>query len=252
MTDQIGEADQWPVLQKLRANFENKEAIYIEKGAVRVRISNIRCFFCGSRVAEADVEEIPAPGLGCGIFNSGGQDPTSPFRGKSPTRWSVGVAEGYMTFSDYEWSSRVQGAYWSIYSHPKVVKEVLELASQLSGKVDSMGRYHKINALVRGFRHSRRKVHVILTRDSVCAGDDCDAPHEKRVEVYSTLDVEAFVTEVSSGYLPSVAGAKHSWTCERNGVKIATIEQSGIRVLVRESVFLQHNRVHFTYHPAGS
>lgn len=27
------------------------------------------------------------------------------------------------------------------------------------------------------------KIPVVLTRDSVCVGDGCDAPHEKTVEV---------------------------------------------------------------------
>ena len=54
---------------------------------------------------------------------------------------------------------------------------------------------------------ARPKIPVVLTRDSVCAGDDCDAPHEKTVEVYSFVDSEAFAREISSGYLPSVADA---------------------------------------------
>jgi hypothetical protein len=96
----------------------------------------------------------------------------------------------------------------------------------------------------------RPKIPVVLTRQSVCAGDDCDAPHEKTVEVYSFVDPEVFAREVSSGYLPSVAGVGHSWTCELNGVKIAEIGHSGIRVLVRESPFSEENRVHFNYHSA--
>ena len=97
---------------------------------------------------------------------------------------------------------------------------------------------------------ARPKIRVLLTRDSVCAGDDCDAPHEKTVEVYSFVDPEPFAREVSSGYLPSVFGVGHFWTCELNGVKIAEIGHSGIRVLVRESPFSETNRVHFIYHSA--
>jgi hypothetical protein len=97
---------------------------------------------------------------------------------------------------------------------------------------------------------ARPRIQVVLTRDSVCAGDDCDTPHEKKVEVYSFVDPEAFAREVSSGYLPSVAGVGHSWTCELNGVKIAEIGHSGIRVLVRESPFSDENRAHFVYHSA--
>ena len=94
------------------------------------------------------------------------------------------------------------------------------------------------------------KILVVLTRDSVCAGDDCDAPHKKTVEVYSFVDPKVFTKEISSGYLPSVAGIGHSWTCVLNGVKMAELTMSGIRALVRESPFSDENRVHFVYHSA--
>ena len=94
------------------------------------------------------------------------------------------------------------------------------------------------------------KILVVLTRDSVCAGDDCDAPHEKKLEVYSFIEPETFARAVSSGYLPRVAGVGHSWTCVLNGVKIAEIGNSDIRVLVRESPFSDENRAHFIYHAA--
>ena len=98
--------------------------------------------------------------------------------------------------------------------------------------------------------NARPKIPVILTRDSVCAGDDCDAPHEKLVEVYSFVDPEAFARAISSGYLPSVAGVGHSWTCVLNGVRLAEVSSSGIRALVRDSPFLDENRAHFVYHSA--
>lgn len=94
------------------------------------------------------------------------------------------------------------------------------------------------------------KISVILTRDSVCAADDRDAPHEKTVEVYSFVDPEAFAREISSGYLPSVAGVGHSWTCLLNGVRLAELTNSGIRALVRESPFSEENHAHFVYHSA--
>ncbi len=95
----------------------------------------------------------------------------------------------------------------------------------------------------------RQKIQVVLDRDSVCAGDDCEA-HVKTVEVYSFVDPEAFAREVSSGYLPSVSGIGHTWTCVLNGVKIAEIAHSGIQALVRENPFSGENRVHFIYHSA--
>jgi len=97
---------------------------------------------------------------------------------------------------------------------------------------------------------ARPKIAVLMTRDSVCAGDDCDAPHEKKTDVHSFLDPEAFANAVASGYLPSVAGAGHTWSCMLNGVKIAEIGHPGIRSFVRESPFSEENRVHFVYHSA--
>ena len=95
---------------------------------------------------------------------------------------------------------------------------------------------------------ARPKISAVMTRDSVCAGDDCDAPHEKTIEVHSFLDPEAFANATSAGYLPSVAGVGHSWTCVLNDAKIAEIRVSGIEPLVRETSFSDENRVHFIYH----
>jgi hypothetical protein len=96
----------------------------------------------------------------------------------------------------------------------------------------------------------KRKIPVILTRDSVCAADDCDAPHEKTVEVYSFVDPEAFARAISADYLPSIAGIGHSWTCVLNGVRVAEVTTSNIRALIRESPFSEENHAHFVYHSA--
>ncbi len=73
---------------------------------------------------------------------------------------------------------------------------------------------------------ARPKIQIVLTRDSVCAGDDCDAPHDKKVEVYSFVDPQSFARAISADYLPSIAGVGHSWTCVLNGVKVAEIKIS--------------------------
>ena len=93
-------------------------------------------------------------------------------------------------------------------------------------------------------------VKLAMTRDSVCAGDDCDAPHHKELELFSFLDSEAFARAVSTDYLPSVAGYGHSWTCMLNGRKIAVIGTSGIKPLIEETPFEDDNKVHFVYHSA--
>jgi hypothetical protein len=62
---------------------------------------------------------------------------------------------------------------------------------------------------------------VVLTRDSVCAGDDGDAPHEKTITTHSFTDPVVLARETSSGYLPSVAGIGHSWICVLNEIQNA-------------------------------
>jgi hypothetical protein len=42
----------------------------------------------------------------------------------------------------------------------------------------------------------RPKLYIRLTRDSVCAGDDCDAQHEKTVSVYSFVDPTALAMDI--------------------------------------------------------
>lgn len=100
--------------------------------------------------------------------------------------------------------------------------------------------------------HHRPKIHVTLTRESVCAGDDCWAPHEKTVEVDSLMDPAAFARQVATGYLPSVQGTGHSWTCILNDVSIAEISVFDVRALVSACPFQAENRVHFDYHSAMS
>lgn len=95
------------------------------------------------------------------------------------------------------------------------------------------------------------KISIVLTRDSVCAADDCDAPHEKAINIHSFVDPVHLAQESSSGYLPSVSGVGHSWVCLLNDVKIAEIKADGIQPLVREASFNENNRVHFVYKSAS-
>lgn len=97
----------------------------------------------------------------------------------------------------------------------------------------------------------RPQVELVLTRDSVCAADDGDAPHETKVKMRSFLDAEALARETSSGYLPNVAGVGHSWTCLLNDKEIAEIKTTGIKPLVREIRYEERNRIHFAYTAAN-
>ena len=79
----------------------------------------------------------------------------------------------------------------------------------------------------------RPQINIVLTRDSVSAGDDCDAPHEKTIKLYSFFDPEVLARESSSGYLPSVSGIGHTWICILNDIEIAEIKSTGIRPLAK-------------------
>jgi hypothetical protein len=114
----------------------------------------------------------------------------------------------------------------------------------------ALGRQEKTMKAAFEVLKGRERIPVSLTRDSVCAGDDCDAPHEKSHEEYSFLDPVAFAQAISSHYLPSVAGVGHTWTCVLNGVRIAEITTTGIIPLVRTTPFADAHEIHFVYHSA--
>lgn len=94
------------------------------------------------------------------------------------------------------------------------------------------------------------KVTVTLTRDSVCAGDDADAPHEETVEVRAFNDPVEFLNQFSTGYLASVAGVGHSWTAVLNGRSIGTMFVDRIEPLIEYLDFMDKNALFFKYHSA--
>ena len=96
----------------------------------------------------------------------------------------------------------------------------------------------------------RPEITFKLTRDSVAAGDDIDAPHERKQKTYSFTDPAQLIRELSSGYLPSVAGIGHTWDCLVNGICIGVISQEGIKPSVHQVEYSDTNHVHFRYHSA--
>jgi hypothetical protein len=94
------------------------------------------------------------------------------------------------------------------------------------------------------------KIQAILTRDSVCAGDDVDAPHEERVELVAHTGPVEFLEQFSAGYVASVNGLGHSWTAYLNGTAIAVFRVNGIEPLVSALSFADDNTIFFEYHSA--
>jgi hypothetical protein len=104
-------------VDKLRASFESREAIYIEKGAIRVRVSNIRSADLGTILA--DIEEIPTTGFPIWI-RGGGPRPRS-----HPLRWTIATSV-IRHFSADSWSSPLYVG-WTLYFSPKLIEEIVEL-----------------------------------------------------------------------------------------------------------------------------
>ena len=92
-------------------------------------------------------------------------------------------------------------------------------------------------------------VRLVLTRDSVAAGDDVDAPHRRTVEVPPFADPAALVRHVAAGYLPAVAGRGHAWRVSLNGRHIATVRGNVERVdaAVSEVRYIGEDRLHAAY-----
>jgi hypothetical protein len=125
-TTSAGDQGRLATLDKIRTYFEGKEAIYIEKGALRVRVSNIGyADFAGEvEYVEAELEEIPTPGLPVHVS---GYDR----RGRPrPLRWKIGTNLKFNPhFSRLFWSSGPYGG-WSMHFYPKLIEGVVELASE--------------------------------------------------------------------------------------------------------------------------
>ena len=119
---------------KLRASFENREAIYLEKGALRVRVTNIHGL-ASRQTVFADVEEIPAAGLGVGLFDD------SQRNGATALRWRIGA--GYLSqFSDSRWVMGYGG--WALYFDPGIIQGVLDLAARFPENMDTFERYKEV------------------------------------------------------------------------------------------------------------
>lgn len=73
---------------------------------------------------------------------------------------------------------------------------------------------------------SSKRLALNVERDSVCAGDDVDAPHPKRF-AYQANDTlaEAVSAIIDAGYLANIAGGKATWIVEAAGRPVAMLAQ---------------------------
>ena len=126
-----GDADR---CERLRVRFEGRQAIYVEKGALRVKVTNIR-WRLDRQVVSAMAEEIPTPGLGVGLFRE--WQPGS----RELFRWKIGA--GFLTsFSEHGWAMGYGG--WTLYFHPTIIKSALDLALRFSAESHPWDRYNEL------------------------------------------------------------------------------------------------------------
>ena len=121
-------------VEQLRARFEGRQAIYVEKGALRMRISDIRGDAFQLHIS-AEVEEIPTGGFPAGVFYE--TQKLEP----SPLRWSI--EGGYLTtFSDHTWHMGYGG--WSLFFAPRIVDGILGLALRFPDNLNPFQRYRQV------------------------------------------------------------------------------------------------------------
>ena len=66
---------------------------------------------------------------------------------------------------------------------------------------------------------------LFVTRDSVCAGDDGDAPHPRTFpSLPSATPAQAVATVLAARYLPSIGGGRATWVAA-SAVPLAVIAQ---------------------------
>jgi hypothetical protein len=98
---------------------------------------------------------------------------------------------------------------------------------------------------------------LYLTRDSVAAGDDVDAPHLMEIEGPAAEDVSAAIAYVLGiGYLPRISGGKATWSVASNRIVAVLAQQWSQPKLLRGydtsckglDVAEGRLRLHFNYH----
>ncbi len=164
--------------EELRTKFEGREAIYVEQGALRVRVSNIEAR--GGFRIRAEAEEIPTPGLGVGRFHS----PVP--RGPRPLRWKIGA--GYLTsFSAHAWEMGYGG--WSLYFAPGIVQAVVGFAARIPDNADANEAYRELCRLLRDLTAHEPSQFVFTDVVEQGSGE------------FRKSDSPAIVVKVSSGWI---------------------------------------------------
>jgi len=108
-----------------------------------------------------------------------------------------------------------------------------------------------------GVVQERAALNLYVTRDSVAAGDDIDAPHARAFAIPQGASLETVLATVTSArYLPSISGGLATWSVA-SGIPLAVIAQqwAAPRMLFGagddlDALDRAHGplRLHFNYH----
>lgn len=102
------------------------------------------------------------------------------------------------------------------------------------------------------------EMRVYVSRASVSAGDDCDAPHGQSFDVGNDASIENMISVIiSSGYLPTIAGGRATWSVS-SLVPLAVVSQGNVEPLMLATAHLVNLKqldmrdcglhLHFSYH----
>jgi hypothetical protein len=127
---------------KVREHFEGREAIYVEKGALHVRIINIQADVFPDIEMDCvalEVEEIPTVGFENTLIHE--RLRSFNWHACSPLRWKTG-ASSLEHFWEYEFDAGYGG--FVIYFAPQVVQGIVELAAQWPDELPEYERYNEV------------------------------------------------------------------------------------------------------------
>lgn len=133
-------------VHRLREQCEGREAIYVEKGGLRVRVTNIRAE--GGHVV-ANVEEIPSRGLPIPFV------PRTPIGECLPRRWQISSDFYLGSFSELTWRAAPYVG-WTLYFEPGIIKAVLNLAAGWPDDLPVRAQFREFGRLMADYASGRR------------------------------------------------------------------------------------------------
>jgi len=149
-------------VERLRKEFEGREAIHVGQGALRVRVSGIRAW--GKRVV-AEAEEVPTKGLqNSFIHRAYGGNP-------GPLRWKIETAL-YVSSPEGTWPCVRRGE--ALLFDPAIVQGLTALAATWDDNLPALARYCEIGCFL--MKHEvTTKIDVTLLERMQASGPESQA-----------------------------------------------------------------------------